>query len=103
MATVECDFSLEHATAQGHFPGNPIIPGALLLSETLRAIEKSLGKDLCPCQIKTAKFVRPVRPGDRVTIEFSVREENKMKFRCTVGAATVLAGELVCNIASQSN
>jgi 3-hydroxymyristoyl/3-hydroxydecanoyl-(acyl carrier protein) dehydratase len=103
LATVECDFPLDHATGQGHFPGNPIIPGALLLSEILRAIEKSLGKDLCPCQIKAAKFVRPVRPGDRVRIEFSAREENKMKFRCTVGAATVLAGELVCNIASESN
>lgn len=103
MATVECDFPLDHAAGQGHFPGNPIIPGALLLSETLRAIEKSLGKSLYPCQIKTAKFVRPVRPGDRVTVEFSAREENKMKFRCTVGAAAVLAGEFACNIACESN
>ena len=71
MATVERDFPPDHAAAQGHFPGNPVIPGALVLSEALRAIETSLGKNLCPYQIRSAKFIRPVRPGERVSIDFS--------------------------------
>jgi len=100
VATVERTFPSDHATAQGHFPGNPIIPGALLLSEALRAIETSLGKDLCPYQIRSAKFVRPVRPGERVSIAFSRRDEKRISFSCKVGAALVLAGEVVCDSSS---
>ena len=79
MATVERDFPPDHAAAQGHFPGNPVIPGALLLSEVLRAIETSLGKNLCPYQIRSAKFIRPVRPGERVSIDFSGCDEKSGK------------------------
>ena len=100
MTTVERTFPSDHAAAQGHFPGNPIIPGALLLSETLRAIESSLGRDLRPYQIRSAKFVRPVRPGDRVSIDFSSRDEKRISFTCKVGATLVLAGEVVCEPSS---
>ncbi len=100
MTTVERPFASDHAAAQGHFPGNPIIPGALLLSEALRAIETSLGKNLCPYQIRSAKFIRPVRPGERVSIDFSRRGEKRISFSCKVGTATVLAGEVVCELDS---
>jgi len=96
LATVERDFPPDHAAAQGHFPGNPVIPGALLLSEALRAIETSLGKNLCPYQIRSAKFFHPVRPGERVSIDFSGCDEKRISFSCKVGATTVLAGEIVC-------
>ena len=100
MATLEGTFPSDHAAAQGHFPGNPIIPGALLLSEALRAIETSLGKDLCPYQIRSAKFIRPVRPGERVSIDFSRRDEKRISFSCKVGLTLVLAGEVVCELNS---
>ena len=100
MATVERTFPPDHAAAQGHFPGNPIIPGALLLSETLRAIETSLGKVLSPYQIRSAKFTRPVRPGERVSIDFSRRDEKRISFSCRVGVTPVLAGEVVCEPSS---
>jgi len=96
LATVERCFPLDHAAAQGHFPGNPIIPGAVLLSETLRAIEAGLGRSLWPGQIKSAKFVHPVRPGDRVSIEYSGRNESSIRFSCKVGGRAVLAGEVLC-------
>ena len=68
---LEHSFALDHAAAQGHFPGDPIIPGAVLLNEVLLAIGSELGRKLQPCQIRASKFVRPVRPGDRVTIEYA--------------------------------
>ena len=71
MATAERVFPADHPAALGHFPGNPIIPGAVLLDETLRAIESGLGVSLACLRIRSAKFLAPVRPGDRVVIEFS--------------------------------
>lgn len=92
MATLERIFPLDHAAAQGHFPGNPIIPGAVLLSEVLLAIETDLGRNLRPCRIEAAKFVHPVRPGDRVSIDYSGSGESGIRFRCTTGGKAVLAG-----------
>ncbi|MDO8414485.1 MAG: hypothetical protein Q7S51_11935, partial [Gallionellaceae bacterium] len=60
-------FAVDHPTAAGHFPGNPIIPGALLLSEVLHAIATGLTLDLSVCHIKSAKFFHPVSPGIEVT------------------------------------
>jgi 3-hydroxyacyl-[acyl-carrier-protein] dehydratase len=100
LATLAVGFAADHAAARGHFPDNPIIPGALLLSETLRAIEAALGKSLLLWEIKSAKFVHPVRPGDRVSIDFSGSGENRVKFKCTVGGRPVLTGDLVREAAS---
>lgn len=100
MATVECFFPLDHPAAQGHFPGNPIIPGAVLLSETLRAIEASLAMSLSPGQIRSAKFFYPARPGHRVTIEFSEFAQGEIKFACAVEGKTVLTGVVKCGAIS---
>ena len=100
MAAVEHFFPLDHPSARGHFPGNPVIPGALLLSETLRAIEETLNIKLSPGRLATAKFLHPTRPGDSVRIEFSGPANGAIKFACSVGAVTVLTGFVTGEAAS---
>lgn len=97
MATAERSFPADHPAARGHFPGNPVIPGAVLLAETLRAIEAGLGVSLASCHIKSAKFLAPARPGDRVAIEFSRSAAGGVRFACAVGTQAVLRGELQCD------
>jgi len=98
LATLERDFQRDHAAAQGHFPGDPIIPGAYLLSEVLHAIAERLGRNLYPCVVASAKFVHPVRPGDRMSIEFSDVAQKRIKFSCSVGRVGVLTGEIVGDV-----
>lgn len=74
-------FSVDHPTAAGHFPGNPIIPGAVLLDEVLdvvRAAEDSAG----PPTIRSAKFLQPVRPGDAVLVRWEPGSGGQTKFEC---------------------
>lgn len=97
MRKLERTFAFDHPAAEGHFPGNPIIPGAVLLNEALRAIENDLGVSLTPCRIKAAKFYFPTRPGDRVLIEFTGSVPGEIKFACAVRGKKVLAGQLECN------
>ncbi len=94
MSTAVRFFSLDHPAAQGHFPGNPIIPGAVLLSETLRAIEAGVDLSQWPSQTMSAKFLYPARPGDHVRIEYSVTGAGAVKFACSVDKKTVLTGLL---------
>ena len=90
-------FALDHRAAQGHFPGNPIIPGAVLLSEALNAIETDLDVVLFPCQVKAAKFFYPARPGDHLLIECTGKVAGEIKFACTVGGKTVLTAHIKCD------
>jgi 3-hydroxymyristoyl/3-hydroxydecanoyl-(acyl carrier protein) dehydratase len=92
MSALQRTFESGHPTAAGHFPGNPIIPGALLLSETLRAIEKRLDLNFSESHPLSAKFLHPVRPGETITIEFSELKAGTIKFSCAVGATPVLTG-----------
>lgn len=96
MATIRQRLPGHHPAAQGHFPGNPIIPGAVLLSETVRLIEADLGLSLAPYRIRRAKFPHPARPGDEVLIEFS-DGLGSIRFECAVKGKPVLVGEVECS------
>jgi 3-hydroxymyristoyl/3-hydroxydecanoyl-(acyl carrier protein) dehydratase len=67
----------DHPAAEGHFPGNPIIPGAVLLAEVAAAIGGQCR------ELRAAKFLRPVRPGERLLI---VWEEAGGETRFTASA-----------------
>ena len=94
--TLERFFAPDLPAAAGHFPGNPIIPGAVVLSETLKAIAHHLGVALSPCEIRAAKFFHPARPGDRLRIEFTQAAEPVIRFTCKVAEQTILVGVVAC-------
>jgi 3-hydroxymyristoyl/3-hydroxydecanoyl-(acyl carrier protein) dehydratase len=86
-SSAEHRFDADHPTAAGHFPGNPIIPGALLLDQALRAI----GADV-PLEIQVVKFLSPVRPGDSVAIRWQPQDGGAVTFECRVRDALALSG-----------
>ena len=90
----------DHPAAQGHFPGNPVIPGAVLLGEAVRLIEACLGRSLHQHGIRRAKFPHPARPGDRLRIKFKATP-GSIRFECAVGPLAVLVGEIECCASSR--
>jgi 3-hydroxymyristoyl/3-hydroxydecanoyl-(acyl carrier protein) dehydratase len=53
-----------HPALAGHFPGDPIVPGALILCEVLRAARQAMGGDFLPAAIPLARFHAPLRPSE---------------------------------------
>jgi 3-hydroxyacyl-[acyl-carrier-protein] dehydratase len=100
LATTEIFFAPDHPAGPGHFPGNPIIPGALLLAEVLRAIAAQIDKPLLLSQIKSAKFSSPARPGECVAIDYTESAPGQIQFQCAVGEKTVLTGSVKCVVPS---
>lgn len=95
--TLEKVFAVDHPAARGHFVGNPIIPGAVLLDEVLQAV--TAGSNCAQsggagCVIRSAKFLRPVRPGDTVFIRWDVSPDGETKFECLLQEQPVLTGAL---------
>jgi len=84
----------EHPCFAGHFPGRPILPGALLLDEALRVIEQAHALDLTRWQIASAKFLGFVRPGEALSVEHEPPANGVIRFAVRAAARTVAAGTL---------
>jgi len=63
---------IDHPAFAGHFPGQPLLPGALILAEVMEAMQRvpalvaRLGSHPT---LAAAKFLAPVRPGSMLSIE----------------------------------
>jgi 3-hydroxyacyl-[acyl-carrier-protein] dehydratase len=84
----------DHPSFAGHFPGFPVLPGAVLLDETLRAIESARGIDLAAWQISSAKFLDGVRPGDSLVLEHDAPAAGSIRFAIHAGNRRVVSGTL---------
>ena len=84
----------DEPSANGHFPGNPIVPGAVLLREIVRMLSND-GEAAC-YEIRSARFYQPVRPGDCLTVRWDPREAGDIVFTCSRGQAEprILSGTL---------
>ncbi len=94
-----------HPAFAGHFPKRPIVPGVVLLDQSLRALAANLGLDeemiaSTICRIGAAKFLSPVDPGEalRLEVEATSRPASTSTTSATLSASTaytlrVFAGE----------
>ncbi len=84
---------------QGHFPGQPIMPGVLIIEAMAQvagvmAFRSGVeGKAVYFMSIDNAKFRRPVVPGDQVMLDIKVLKQRGNVWRFS-GTATV-DGKLV--------
>lgn len=80
----------DHPSAPGHFPGQPIIPGALLLDALIEAIAPP-----GPLTLRSVKFLRPVSHGTALLMRWQETAPAQIRFECTAQSAQVLTGTLV--------
>ncbi|MBL9213301.1 MAG: bifunctional UDP-3-O-[3-hydroxymyristoyl] N-acetylglucosamine deacetylase/3-hydroxyacyl-ACP dehydratase [Opitutaceae bacterium] len=92
---------------QGHFPGNPVMPGVLQLEAMAQAggilmlrRGTSEGKTSLLMSVDKVKFRKPVRPGDQLIINARLLKARGTKLAtaevtCTVDGKVVSSGELM--------
>jgi len=99
VSAVTVTIAAEHPALAGHFPGAPILPGVLLLDEMLRAVEQERSCAGMRWRIGAAKFVKPVRPGETLTLEHEPLPNGSIAFRIASAGQAVAHGVLVPAIA----
>lgn len=93
-------FAADHPAFAGHFPGRPIVPGALLLDAVLHAVTQASqtpGESLASgpavhCQIASAKFLSPVLPGETLTMSWSSTDKGQTRFDIAGSGRPVATG-----------
>ena len=94
-AVTTVTIAAEHPALAGHFPGAPILPGVLLLDEMLRAIGQQPAHAGGSWRIGAAKFLKPVRPGETLTLEHEALPNGSISFRVSSGGQPVAHGVLL--------
>lgn len=92
--TVHRRIAADHPAAAGHFPGNPIVPGVVLLDEIIAAARKLGRLPEGGCVVRAAKFLRPVRPGDALAITLQPGSGGALRFECRVDGQAAASGSL---------
>ena len=102
---------------QGHFPGNPIMPGVLILEAmaqaggilAVKSTDNLEGKEKTVffLGIDKAKFRKPVVPGDQIKFEITIIHERaptwKVSAKAFVDEKLVCEAELTAMVAEKKN
>jgi len=78
-------FPASHPAFAGHFPGAPMVPGALLIAEALAA----LGLGAAGAGIAAAKFLHPVGPDSEVEVRCEAGESGALRLELRAGGRLV--------------
>jgi|HubBroStandDraft_1064217.scaffolds.fasta_scaffold06681_6 3-hydroxyacyl-[acyl-carrier-protein] dehydratase len=84
----------DHPSLAGHFPGHPIVPGVVLLDETLQAIERLQGAEEAWWHIGAVKFHHVVAAGEQLQLTFEWPTDAPVHFELHSGRTLVASGTL---------
>ena len=85
MTLLQLDIRADHPAFAGHFPEDAIVPGVVLLDESLQAVAAHLDIGIGGCTIVSAKFVNPARPGEPILLEFERRDDGRVQVELRSG------------------
>ena len=102
--------SINEPFFEGHFPGNPVMPGVLILESMAQACgvlahvalatDRTEGALYYLVKIDNAKFARKVVPGDQLVLEVKqtriMRGMGKYEARATVNGERTASCEILC-------
>jgi 3-hydroxymyristoyl/3-hydroxydecanoyl-(acyl carrier protein) dehydratase len=80
-----------HPVLPGHFPGDPIVPGVVLLERVAAAARRAFGADVAG--LPQVKFLRPLRPLEAAELRIE-RSGAGAKFSIHRGRETIATGTL---------
>ncbi|MFS8136588.1 MAG: hypothetical protein ACMG50_00525 [Thermomonas sp.] len=89
----------DHPALPGHFPGNPVVPGVLLLEHVMSCLEATYGP-LPAVRLPQVKFLQPLLPGQDAVVELALRAPASWRFRVLRDGAVLATGDITATDAA---
>jgi 3-hydroxyacyl-[acyl-carrier-protein] dehydratase len=95
MTTTALPIAANHPAYPGHFPGQPVLPGVVLLDAVVHELQCSAQGACTGWDISNAKFQSAVRPGEALTLEHETLPNGSVRFAIRTADRAVASGILV--------
>ena len=95
----EVRVAADHPSLEGHFPGNPVIPGVVLLDAVIANVELATGCRVS--RVQQAKFHSVLRPNESAVAECFVNRVT-VTFRASTRRSSDMVQVLSGSLALQS-
>ena len=82
-----------HPAFAGHFPGHPILPGVVLLDYLRHWLLACQPEPMSEFHLIQAKFLRPVLPGNLLTVSLHTNDQRRYRLQAHVGEHLVAHAE----------
>jgi len=80
----------DHPALSGHFPQQPIVPGALLLDEALHSIDAAAHR----WRIASVKFHRPAQPDESLQLAWQALANGQLRVEIRAAHALVMSATI---------
>lgn len=84
----------DHPSLPGHFPGNPVVPGVVLLDRVLDALEAETGVKVGTLRLPQVKFMQPLLPGQTADVSLEGNSP-RWRFRVHHAERLIASGDIV--------
>ena len=95
MENVVVTIGHDHPSLAGHFPGNPVVPGVVILSEVMKVIRQFSQSAIELLELPSIKFVSPLHPDEPFTIQLEPYAKGERGFTCRVQTRIIAIGRVV--------
>jgi 3-hydroxymyristoyl/3-hydroxydecanoyl-(acyl carrier protein) dehydratase len=79
----------DHPCLAGHFPGEPLVPGSLILELVMGANPLLRARS---GRLESVKFLTPLRPDQAMGIRYARVAPNRIAFTCRVAQTLICRG-----------
>lgn len=83
----------DHPALPGHFPGNPVVPGVVVLEHLIDALSRAHPGRTCT-GVRRMKFLRLLRPGEAVEVVFGEAKDDGITVKASVAGEPLIDGRL---------
>jgi 3-hydroxymyristoyl/3-hydroxydecanoyl-(acyl carrier protein) dehydratase len=80
-----------HPTLAGHFPGNPVVPGVVILQQLETAVREFQG-EVVITGFPRVKFSRLLLPNTVCDIQLTEKKPRQLMFECVTEAGVAVSG-----------
>jgi 3-hydroxyacyl-[acyl-carrier-protein] dehydratase len=99
---MQISISADHPALPGHFPGNPIVPGVVLVDHILDAVAAAFPAHHVT-GIRKLKFLRPLLPAQQCDVQLANISAGRLRFECLLAGERIAEGSLIIAEAAGSD